>query len=164
MLLRDKQLIRSNSLNDLHWLRDTIQWKQPQLWAMGDWQLHHNNAPTHASCLVQSFMARHQITQVTQPHYSPDLAPCDVWLFPKLKSPLKGKRFQTIDEIQENTTGLLMAIGRTVWGAYFEGDWGVIVLCTMFLVSCIFKKCLYFSYYMVEYLLDRPCIYKLAKT
>ena len=36
--------------------------------------------------------------------------------FPKLKSPLKGKRFQTIDEIQENTTGQLMASGRTVWG------------------------------------------------
>ena len=28
-------------------------------------------------------------------------------------------------------------------GVYFEGDWGVIVLCTMFLVSCIFfNKCL----------------------
>ena len=31
-------------------------------------------------------------------------------------------------------------------GAYFEGDWGVIVLCTVFLVSCIFfNKCIYFS-------------------
>ena len=38
------------------------------------------------------------------------------WLFPKLKSPLKGKGFQTFDEIQENTTGHLMATGRTVWG------------------------------------------------
>jgi len=27
------------------------------------------------------------------PLYSPDLAPCDLWLFPKLKSPLKGRRF-----------------------------------------------------------------------
>ena len=50
--------------------------------------------------------------------------------FPKLKSPLKGKRFQTVDEIQENTMRQLMAIpirfcsvlnsgrgtGRTVWG------------------------------------------------
>ena len=44
-------------------------------------------------------------------------------------------------------------------GAYFEGDWGTIVLCTMFLISCIFfNKCLYFSYYMAEYLLDRPCM------
>ena len=41
-------------------------------------------------------------------------------------------------------------------GAYFEGDWGVIVLCTMFLVSCIFfNKCLCFSYYMDGYLPDR---------
>jgi hypothetical protein len=31
--------------------------------------------------------------QVCQPPYSPDLAPCDFWLFPKLKSPLKGRRF-----------------------------------------------------------------------
>ena len=44
-------------------------------------------------------------------------------------------------------------------GAYFEGDWGIIVLCTMFLVSCIFfNKCLYFSYYMAGSPLDRPCI------
>ena len=42
-------------------------------------------------------------------------------------------------------------------GAFFEGAWGVIVLCTMFLVSCVFfNKCLYFSYYMPGYLLDRP--------
>ena len=54
-----------------------------------------------------SFFVKHQISHVTQPPYIPDLVPCDFWLFPKLKSPLKGKRFQTIDEIQENTTGQL---------------------------------------------------------
>ena len=44
-------------------------------------------------------------------------------------------------------------------GAYFEGDWDIIVLWTMFLVSCIFfSKGLCFSYYMAGYLLDRPCI------
>ena len=46
-----------------------------------DWQLHHNNVPAHASRLVQSFLAQHQITQVTQPPYSPDLVSCDFWLF-----------------------------------------------------------------------------------
>ena len=84
--------------------------------AMGDWQLHHDNAFAHASPLRQNFLAKHQITQMTQPAYHPDLVPCDFWLFPQLKSPLKGKRFQTIDEIQENTTGQLMVIGRIVWG------------------------------------------------
>ena len=62
------------------------------------------------------FLVEHQIAQVIQPPDSPDLVPCDFWVFLKLKSPLKGKRFQTIEEIQENTTGQLMAIGRTVWG------------------------------------------------
>ena len=67
----------------------------------------------HFSC---SFSATHQITQVIQSPYSPDLAPCDFWLFPKLKSPLKGKRFQTIHKIQDNIIGQLMATGRTVCG------------------------------------------------
>ena len=82
----------------------------------GDWQLHHNTTPTPASRLIQSVLEKRQITQVTQPPYSPDRAPCDFWLLPKLKSPLKGKRFQTVDEIQENTTGQLMATRRAVWG------------------------------------------------
>ena len=81
-----------------------------------DWQLHHNNTPALVLRLMQRFFAKCQITQVTQPPYSPDLVPCDSWLFPKLKSPLKGKRFQTVDEIQENMTGQLTVIGRTVWG------------------------------------------------
>ena len=41
--------------------------------------------------------------------------------------------------------------------AYFEGDWGLTVPCTMFLLSCIFfSKCLYFSCYMARHFLDRP--------
>ena len=63
---------------------------------------------------MQSFLVKHQITQVTQLPYNPDLAPCDFWLFPKLKSPLEGNRFQTIDEIQENMMGQLMVNEETV--------------------------------------------------
>ena len=81
--------------------------------ATDDWQLHHNKASAHALCLMQSFLAKLQISQVTQPPYSPGLAPCNFWLFLKLKSPSKEK---TIDEIQENMMGQLMAIGRPVWG------------------------------------------------
>ena len=92
-----------------------VWFRRPQLWATGDWQLHHN-APAYAWCLMQSFLIKHQITQVTQPHYSPDLVPCNFWLFPQLKLPLKGKRFQTVDEIQKIMTGQLMVTGRTVWG------------------------------------------------
>ena len=34
---------------------------------------------------------------VPQPPYSPDLAPCDFWLFPKVR----GCRYKTIEEIKE---------------------------------------------------------------
>ena len=86
--------------------------------AMGNWWLAvlSRNVPTrpfvhHVLC---SFLAKYQITEMTQTLYSPDLVPCDFWLFPK--SPLKEKRFQTISEIQENRMGQLMATGRTMWG------------------------------------------------
>jgi len=59
-------------------------------------QLQHDNAPAHSTALLQAFLAKHHITQVCQPPYSPDLAPCDFWLFPKLKSPLKGRRFVNV--------------------------------------------------------------------
>ena len=97
-LLHSKWLGRARNLHQtliispwklFGWLRGL------QLWATGDWQFHHDNASTHASCLMQRFLAKHQTTQVTQPHYSPNLAPCNFGLFPKLKSPLKGKIFQT---------------------------------------------------------------------
>ena len=52
--------------------------------------------------------------QVTQAPYSQDLVPYNFWLFPKIKLPLKRKRFQTVDEIQENVTGQLMVIGTTL--------------------------------------------------
>ena len=103
------------SLNIPPW--KLIRWfGRPQLWATSDWQLHHDNVPTHASHLVQSFLAKTSNHPGDQPPYSTDLVPCDFWLFPKLKSPLKGKRFQIISEIQENTTRQLMMIGKTMWG------------------------------------------------
>ena len=62
----------------------------------------------------------------------------DFWLFPKLKSPLKGKRFQTM--IQGNTTGQLVVIGRMVWGPKVPTLKRIEVLssyvqCFMYLVS-----------------------------
>ena len=79
---------------------------------------------------------------------SPDLASCYFCLFSKLKSPLKGKIFQTISEIQENTVRQLMAIGRTVWSPKVltvKGTEASLSYVQLSLVSCIFfNKCLFF--------------------
>ena len=40
---------------------------------------------------------------VLQPPYSPDLAPCDFWLFPELS----GCRYETIEEMKEALTKVI---------------------------------------------------------
>jgi len=41
--------------------------------------------------------------------------PADVFLFPKLKSSLKGRRFQTVEEIEENPTRGFRAIPQNTF-------------------------------------------------
>ena len=78
----------------------------------------------------------------TVPHSpcSPDLAPCDFWLFPKLKENLKGSRYETIEEMKETLTKVIDTLTQedihgafqkllerynkciAAGGDYFEGD------------------------------------------
>ena len=48
-----------------------------------------------------------EIKTVPQPPYIPDLAPCDFWLFPKLKEKLRGCRYETIEEKKEAVTKVI---------------------------------------------------------
>ncbi|UYV63365.1 hypothetical protein LAZ67_2003861 [Cordylochernes scorpioides] len=81
-------------------LREAIRQKRPDLWKNKNWLLHHDNAPAHTSLLVRDFLAKNNTLMMPQPPYSPDLAPCDFFLFPKLKRPMKGRRYATLDEIK----------------------------------------------------------------
>jgi hypothetical protein len=47
---------------------------------------------------------------LNHPHYSPDLSPCDYFLFPKLKLPLKGRLFKDVQDIQGAVTSSLRVI------------------------------------------------------
>ena len=55
-----------------------------------------------------------------QPTYSPDLAPADFLLFPKLKTPIIGKRFAAIEEIKEKSKQKLLAIPKVAFQKCFE--------------------------------------------
>jgi len=48
----------------------------------------------------QKFLSNEHITPCPHPPYSPDLAPCDFWLFPKVKITMKGKGFESIQDIE----------------------------------------------------------------
>ena len=76
------------------------------------------------------------IKTVCHPFYSRDLAPCDVWLFPKLR----GCRYETIEEMKEAVMKVIDTLTQedfhgafqkllerynkciAAGGAYFEGD------------------------------------------
>ena len=73
------------------------------------WVLHHN-APSHASLLVRKFLAKQTVATLPQPPYSPDLAPPDLVLFPRLKSSFKGQHFGTVKNVQAAVTNALKEI------------------------------------------------------
>lgn len=55
-------------------------------------------------------MADKRIPILEHPPYSPDLAPCDFYLFPKLKTALKGTRFHTLEEVKTKTADQLKGL------------------------------------------------------
>jgi transposase len=59
---------------------------------------------------VQQFLAEKNILVITQPPYSPDLAPSDFLLFPALKMDLNGTRSSIIEDIKSNGTAELRKI------------------------------------------------------
>jgi transposase len=63
-----------------------------------------------APSLLNEFVTKKGIPVVPQPPYSPDLNPCVFFLFPKLKSHLKGRHFETVDNIQKVVTEKLRAL------------------------------------------------------
>jgi histone-lysine N-methyltransferase SETMAR len=64
----------------------------------GDWVLHHDNSPVHTALSIREFLAKKNIPTLPHPPYSSHLAPCDCYLFPKLKSKLNGQHVGTITD------------------------------------------------------------------
>ena len=58
--------------------------------------------PKNRHISITEFLTSKGIPVVPQPPYSPDLSPCDFFLFPKLKNVLRGHHFGTLENIQKN--------------------------------------------------------------
>ena len=102
------------------------------------------------------------IKTVPQPPYRPDLAPCDFWLFPKLR----GCRYETIAEMKETVTKVIDTLTQedfdgafqkllewykyiAAGGDYIEGD--LSFMCVLSIKVPIRKKS--------GNLFNDPCIY-----
>ena len=92
------------------------------------------------------------INSFPQPPYSPDHAPCDIWLFPKLR----GCRYETIDEMKEAMMKVIDTLAQEDFhgalqkllerynqciaaiGDYFEGDYSF--MCVQSIKKPILQK------------------------
>ena len=99
----------------------------------------HDNAAPYKSKVTTTFLEEREIKVLAHPPYSPDLAPCDFWLFPILKERLAGRKFDRIQDLSKAVKSELEGIPREeyqmalhMWrtrlemcirakGEYFEG-------------------------------------------
>ena len=121
-------------------LRERFLGKRQALFKSGQWHFHQDNAPVHNSILVTDYLSKMGNKTVPQPPYSPELAPCNYCLFPKLKEKLRGGRYESIEEVKEAVMKVIdtltqedfhgasqKLLGRynkciAAGGDYFEGD------------------------------------------
>jgi hypothetical protein len=107
---------------------------------MGNWLLHDDNASSQRALVTCEFLTNNSI--ITLPHlpYLPDLAPCNFFLFLKMKLQLKCRCFDRVEDIHRESQNVLGTLREQdfqhvlqqwqwLWdrcvaaqGDYFEGD------------------------------------------
>ncbi len=102
--------------------------------------LHMDNASPHTSLPTRTFLIQSGTKVMVHPPYSPDLAPSDFWFYPRLKRPLRGKRYPNLAALEDAVDDCIADISsfefeqciQTMWpkrwarcvnseGMYFEG-------------------------------------------
>ena len=129
-LIGQRVRVRVTMFEVLREFRKRFRRKRPALFKSGPWHFYHN------SILVTDYLTKMDIKTIPQPPYSPDIAPSDFWLFPKLR----GCRYETIEGMKEAVTKVIDTLTRedihvaflkllerynkciAAGGAYFEGD------------------------------------------
>ena len=86
--------------------------------------LHHDNAPAHTAATTREFLANEGVKLMSHPPYSPDLAPCDFFVFPHVKNQLRGTRYDSPQDAVRAFTGAVEAMDKVtwaeVWRSWFE--------------------------------------------
>ncbi len=102
-------------------MKEAIRRKRPALWApspSGDkhnFLLQMDNASPHTAIPTQQKLQAWNINVLAHPPNSPNLAPCDFALFPKLKEPLRGVHFKTVEEMQKAALTVLRRMPKQVF-------------------------------------------------
>ena len=88
----------------------------PALFKSVVWHFYQDNAPVHNSILVSDHLTKMDIKALPHSPYSPDLAPYDIFLFPKLR----GCRYETIEEMKEAVTKFIDTLTQEDFHGAFQ--------------------------------------------
>ncbi len=139
--LKPGETIKSETyVQTLARLKECIRHKRPELWKDRSFLLHHDNASPHTSDFTLRKLQEWKVQTLDHPPNLPDLAPCNFALFPKLKSTLRGRKFDNIKQVQAAANESLKMLPKSVFddaihnmvlrwqkcvaanGEFFEGD------------------------------------------
>ena len=84
----------------------------------------HQDVPAHNALSVKTFSTKRKATVLEHPLYSPDLSPCDFFIFPKIKSVLKGSRFEYIDTVKAKAMELMKKLSEDDLQSCFQ-QWNI---------------------------------------
>ena len=87
-----------------------------------DVMLYHDNAAPHSSKTVTKYLKQERVNILPHPPYSPDLAPCDFFLFPKIKKELKNKKYNKVENFARAVQAITSSIPKEEYHRSFE-DW-----------------------------------------
>lgn len=109
----------------LRGMKESVRRKRPQLWARDQdgkrsFQLHQDNASPHTADPTLRLLEDSGIDILQHPPNSLDLAPCDYFLFPRLKSELRGVRFRNILEMQAAVNRILRRMPKQEFAAAID--------------------------------------------
>ena len=82
----------------------------------------HDNASSHKCEVVKSFLAFENVNVLNHPSYSPDLSPCDFFLFPRLKKMLSGNTYTSRSSLGSAIYQCLQQIPKEDYLSAFR-DW-----------------------------------------
>ena len=107
----------------------------------------HDNASSH-KCEVKSFLASEKEKVLNHPPYSPDLSPCDFFLFPRLKKMLSGNKYTSRSSLGSAIYQCLQQIPKDYLSAFH--DW------VKRLQKCVSVKGEYFETFCRTLVLEWP--------
>ena len=97
---------------------NAIRKKRPEL--VENVIFHQDNAPCHKSQNTLLELGVLVFQRLEHAPYSPDLAPLDFAVFPYLKSQLRGRKFNDLRELQQETLNLFRGLNSSWFSSVFD--------------------------------------------